>query len=112
MHHTRGALSTRRRKQELSYRLRLRTAHFLGNSKQSRQEIFETVRAGYGLRSKIAHGDGGSGADADTQDKLEEIVFGVLKLYCERAAAFSNQAAHKAIIDELDRYALERSAGA
>lgn len=33
-------------KQELGYRLRLRTAHFVGTSKQSRQEIFETVRGG------------------------------------------------------------------
>jgi len=95
-------------KQELAYRLRLRTAHFVGTSKQSRQEIFETVREGYALRSKIAHGDGVSGSDATTQKKLEEVVFAVLKLYCERAAAFPNQTAHKAIIHELDGYLLER----
>lgn len=94
--------------QELSYRLSLRTAHFLGGTKPERLRTFDTVRDGYGLRSKIAHGATASGSETTTQEKLEHVVFDALKLYCERATAFANEDAHKAIVRELDGYALER----
>lgn len=94
--------------QELSYRLSLRTAHFLEGTKVDRQRTFDTVREGYSLRSKIAHGATASGSDATVQDKLEYLVFDAVKLYCERATAFATEDAHKAIVKVLDGYALER----
>jgi hypothetical protein len=95
--------------QELSYRLSLRTAHFLGGTKAERLLTFDAVRNGYGLRSKIAHGATASGTDETAQEKLERVVFDVLKVYCERATVFSNEDAHKSIVRELDVHALERA---
>lgn len=41
---------------EMTYRLSLRAAHFLGTSKQERKQLFEQTKAGYGWRSKLVHG--------------------------------------------------------
>jgi hypothetical protein len=96
-------------KAELSYRLSLRTAHFVGDDKASRQATFDAVKAGYNLRSRIAHGDEASTADQTKQERLESVVFAALRRYCERAARVTGQDAHKAIIRELDAYLLERA---
>lgn len=95
--------------QELAYRLSLRTAHFIGGTRAQRQETFKTVKDGYGLRSKIAHGASSGASDTSAQERLEHVVFNALKLYCERAPAYSNDDAHKNIVNELDGYLLERS---
>lgn len=95
-------------KMELSYRLSLRTAHFVGTNKASRQATFDTVRSGYDLRSRIAHGDQPSGGDREKQEKLETVVFDALRKYCERAANFTANEAHKVIVRELDGCLLER----
>ena len=44
-------------KHELSYHLAIRTAILLGSDQESKKEIFDTMRAGYELRSKIVHGE-------------------------------------------------------
>lgn len=95
-------------KAELAYRLSMRTAHFVGSDYQSRQKALKTVKAGYNLRSRIAHGSAASSSDRATQDELEKVVFAALRLYCEQAAGFSNDDAHKGIIDKIDGYLLER----
>jgi hypothetical protein len=41
---------------ELSYRLSLRAAYFLGKTKEERKKIFHLIKNGYNLRSKIIHG--------------------------------------------------------
>ena len=41
---------------EMTYRLSLRTAHFLGTTRQERERLFEQTKAGYGWRSKLVHG--------------------------------------------------------
>ena len=96
-------------KTELSYRLSMRTAHFVGMSPVERRDTFDTVKAGYGLRSKIAHGSVASADDTSAQENLERVVFQALRKYCDHAASFSNNDAHKAIVKELDGYMLERS---
>jgi hypothetical protein len=92
-------------KQELSYRLSLRTAHFVGGDANTRRTTFDTVKAGYSLRSSIAHGGAVSGNDQQVQDRLEELVFICTRLYCERAAATQGDAILKAIVKELDSFA-------
>jgi Apea-like HEPN len=94
-------------KQELSYRLSLRVAHFVGDGRAERQAIFEDVKKGYDLRSRIAHGDVGD-ADRDLQVRLEQIVLRAVRRYCEKAPSFSGEQAHKAIVKELDGFVLER----
>lgn len=94
-------------KQELSYRLGLRVAHFVGDNKSERQTIFDEVKKGYDLRSRIAHGDAGD-ADRNLQMRLEQIVLRAVRRYCEKAASFSGEQAHKAVVKELDGFVLER----
>jgi hypothetical protein len=94
-------------KQELSYRLSLRVAHFVGDGRAERQAIFEDVKKGYDLRSRIAHGDVGD-ADRELQMRLEQIVLRAVRRYCEKAPSFSGEQAHKAIVKELDGFVLER----
>jgi len=42
---------------ELSYRLALRCAYFLGKDEEERKKIFGTLRGAYDARSKIVHGE-------------------------------------------------------
>ncbi len=42
---------------ELSYRLALRCAYFLGKDEEERKKIFEILRGAYDARSKIVHGE-------------------------------------------------------
>ncbi len=42
--------------QEISFRLALRLAHFLGESEESRREKYEQCREVYKVRSKVVHG--------------------------------------------------------
>ena len=42
---------------ELRFRTALNAAYFLGGSAADRRRIFEVVRAGYDLRSSVAHGE-------------------------------------------------------
>lgn len=95
-------------KQELAYRLSLRTAHFSGIDHGSRIEINKIIKAGYGLRSKIAHGSLVSDTDQELVGKVEDVVFAAMRRYCERAGTLSNDDAHRIIIDEIDSYLLER----
>ena len=44
-------------KQEVSYKLRLRTSHFLTKSREKRYEIFSNLRDAYAYRSRVAHGE-------------------------------------------------------
>jgi hypothetical protein len=94
--------------QELSYRLSLRTAHFVGTDQASRVAVWEAVRAGYRLRSKIAHGNTASEPNSATEAELERIVFVALRNYCIRASTISRSDVAKTIIRQLEEYMLER----
>jgi hypothetical protein len=50
---------------ELSYRLRLLAAHFLGRDFQGRRDVFEKVDEMYKIRSKIVHSGHVQVAEAD-----------------------------------------------
>ena len=42
---------------ELSFKLSLRTALFVGDTEPDRRSIFQTMKRAYGLRSRFLHGD-------------------------------------------------------
>ncbi len=46
-----------RDKQEVSYKLRVRAAHFLARSGEGRRTIAKDIKNGYEYRSRVAHGD-------------------------------------------------------
>lgn len=54
---------------EITYRIRLRAARFLGRSARERRDLFAFLGESYGARSKIIHGDD---APADLPDLAEE----------------------------------------
>ena len=55
--------------QELSYKLAMRTAYLLGNTREARSEIFNDIKKAYNYRSKIVHGN-----DPPSREQLREIV--------------------------------------
>lgn len=55
--------------QELSYKLAMRTAYSLGNTREARNEIFNNMKKAYNYRSKIIHGN-----DPPTREQLRELV--------------------------------------
>jgi uncharacterized tellurite resistance protein B-like protein len=69
---------------ELSYRLCLRVARFLGNTVEKRVEIFDAIRNLYNFRSKIAHGE--------TLDKMKQSDAEKLKLVLDRAPRILTEA--------------------
>lgn len=94
-------------KQELAYRLALRTAHFVGTDKSARAVVRDTIKKGYGLRSKIAHGAPLSTSDETLVAQVDDIVMRALRRYCERAGEQAGRDPHKAIIAELEELMLE-----
>jgi hypothetical protein len=95
---------------ELSYRLKLRVAHFIGDTYEERLRVADCMKKVYDLRSKVVHGAGPvSDKDKDTQEWLDSAVRKILRRYCEKAAATgSNKHIQKTVCEELDRYLLER----
>lgn len=60
-------------KDEISYKIRLRTAFFLyPENKERRKQIFELLKIGYDIRSKFLHGSELN--DSKNQKKLEKIT--------------------------------------
>ena len=55
--------------QELSYKLAMRTAYLLANTREARSEIFDNLKKAYNYRSKIIHGN-----DPPTREQLRELV--------------------------------------
>lgn len=87
--------------QELSYRLSLRSAYFIGSTTEERKSIFEFIKNAYRVRSKTVHGDriqdGGANKEfvQQIEDKLRESIKKILanKLF---------QQSHKDFIKGLD----------
>ena len=70
---------------ELSYRLRLRVAHLLGRTPESRERIAADVSHLYGVRSRIVHSGSYEVTDEDL-GRLRSIVKGcLLRLLSQRA---------------------------
>jgi hypothetical protein len=62
---------------ELSFRLAFRTSSLLGTSDDLREQVFETLRTYYGIRSKIVHGTklrASESALVQNDEPLREIV--------------------------------------
>ena len=69
---------------ELSFRLAFRTSSLLGTSDDLRQQIFETLRTYYGIRSKIVHGttlQTSESALVQNDEPLREIVRKTLRAF-------------------------------
>jgi hypothetical protein len=59
---------------ELTYRLRLRAARFLGNDVNTRQALFAVIGDLYGFRSRVAHGEPLVGLRETEKSKLENVL--------------------------------------
>ena len=66
---------------ELSYRLRVRIAHLLTNTLTDRNEVVNTVRELYNLRSKLVHDGKYEITDLDLQS-IESICIGCITRLC------------------------------
>jgi len=69
---------------ELSFRLAFRTASLLGDTDDTREEIFQTLRKYYGVRSKIVHGSNLSTKEQElvlNYEPLREIVGRTLRAF-------------------------------
>lgn len=98
----------REERQELGYRLRMRIAHFAGDTKAERVAVEKLAKKAYSLRSKIAHGEAVQQSDREVQHQLDELVRAVLIRYCHRATADREDGLQKRICNELDTHLLDR----
>ena len=72
---------------EITYKLSLRCAYFIGNDAEERKKIFENMKKAYKVRSKIVHGDNFS---------LEEKLLKDIEDYARRAIKkYMNEASKK-----------------
>lgn len=97
--------------QELSFRLSLLIARFLGNSPAEQRQLFDRVRELYKTRSKLAHGDRISRSEQDAAIELVEFwtpeaeivnrlcLRGILELGV--ADLFEDKKRHEALLTEL-----------
>jgi hypothetical protein len=73
--------------EEVTYRLRIRAALFLGASHDERERISRTVRDFYGIRSKVAHGrvsarDAGGPKGPEVIDEALELCAQAIRAVC------------------------------
>ena len=87
-------------KSELSYRLSVRIATFLGNSSEDKNHIFSDIRKAYKTRSDIVHGDSAVNQSdiAEISPKIEEYTRRSLKRFLELLSSKS----YSSIIDSID----------
>jgi len=95
--------------QELNYRLALRTAVLLGESKESKEEVFKNMKTAYKLRSLVVHGKNFDKLKKELEEKhknvnefilkIEEYLRKAIKQFLELIKTYSDQ---DAIIDYLD----------
>ncbi len=90
---------------ELTYRLSLRCAHYIGQDKNKRKEAFENLKKAYGFRSRIVHGKSIKSKDLEkitslTQftAKIEEYLRISIRLFLENLQKKSD----KEIIEEIN----------
>lgn len=92
---------------ELSYKLAMRAAYLLGKTPERRNEIFSTIIAAYGMRSKLVHGK-------EIKDKIKirpgmfvsklELTYHVRQILRESILVFLNlakSASHKNLTGSL-----------
>ncbi len=97
---------------ELSYRLALRCAYFLGENAEERTRIFEVIIGAYAIRSRIIHGDHaqsksinkilrrlGLGSLTELVIEVEEYLRASIKKFIECLQSKS----HKDVITEIDQ---------
>jgi len=87
-------------RQELEYRLAVRTAVLLGDSPTERLQIFKDIREAYRTRSNIIHGGlvKNSGELLDMVDKVQEY----LRLAIRKFIGIMEMESHKRLVSQLD----------
>lgn len=83
--------------QEISFRLSLRLAHFLGDSHASRRQFFEDCREVYKVRSKIVHGS------PIYRRSLESSAIYLVETVVPQAELLARQALKKLLQSGLER---------
>jgi len=66
---------------ELSFRLRLRMAFLLSDDFDGRKKIYDFMRAAYGKRSKLVHGESVNSIDYDSLFELRQMVRESIKIF-------------------------------
>lgn len=64
---------------EVSYRIALRIANFLGDTQESRKDIFDRVREAYRWRNRVAHGRPNKESEKDKSAEAMGTAEGVLQ---------------------------------
>lgn len=100
---------------ELSYKLRLRMANLIGTDGAERLKVFEDMKAGYDLRSKIVHGKQppkvrlpSQSRDVSLAEFADEMVRYLAKALM-KASDFQSQVPDGKLISYLDSLALRAS---
>lgn len=70
-------------RQELSFRLAIRLARFLGGNGDEMLLTYNLVRAAYKLRSKVIHGDQLEPVDAEVIGKIEDLTKSATRKYLQ-----------------------------
>ncbi len=106
------ALYLKGTKEELTYKLALRFAHFIGKNKEDREHYFATLKGAYNIRSKVVHGEQMKPDDLDKELKklgvksLAELVIQVRGYLAESIKTFINDLdskSHDNIIEGIDK---------
>jgi hypothetical protein len=95
-------------KQELGYRLRMRLAHFLGETFSERVQLEKLFKDAYAVRSKIAHGAALEAKDHAIQQQLDSATNRALRKILVEAARRRMEGIEETICDEMDARLLER----
>ena len=93
---------------ELSYRLGIRAAHFVGKTFAERDGIFRLMREAYRIRSKLAHGDDVEGAEK-VANQLDELVRKIIIEYLRIAAQRPHAKLVERTCQEMDARIFERA---
>lgn len=100
---------SREERGDLAYRLRLRAAHFLGESLAERKRIFDVLKDLYERRSALAHGGSDRASDQVAARDLSEVLRLTLLKFVRLAAEIQDTAICSRVCDELDSRVLERA---
>jgi len=98
------ALFLKKEEGELSYRLALRCAYFLGQNKEERKKTYEIIRDAYKVRNKIVHGKAAELPYlTELSTEVEEYLRQSIKKFLDYLQAEPcDEKIHDKIIDKID----------
>ena len=76
---------------ELNFRLQLYSANFIGENENNKQEIMNTIKAGYNVRSKFFHGEGLSADKIKDLQELSQKIDDIVRKTIIKAASISEK---------------------